>query len=635
MDTITFHKLKKMELRDLSTLTSFNCKTSAEFYTSGLAQLFNDKVRFPALEELEIINLYRLTAIWDNQLFLSQETEDSFQQLRLIKVYKCERLVNVIPPNVLPLLQNLESVEIDSCDSIVSGIEVVAIEEGGDEIIVFPHLKIVRVVNLPNLISFCCSEGSKEEASDKILVFPQLNKIRLSRLPKFGSFYCFINEKESKLKGNIPQRQALFNHKVKFPCVEDLVIEGMNQYRCLKLFNVASTESLTSFQNLKVLHVKRCDSLQAVFKVEGSRGAEETVASDKAMGKEVENNLVFPQLNEVVFEDLPSVTSFCGRNCISELPSVIKITVECCPKLEMFPCRYLKITEPLWNLNIVELNTVDAPFQPLPNEMVEFPILDTLIVSDESHVHHYCKVIRSLEVRNCWNLVNLSTLLQRFENIQKLTLKSCYALECIWITDPQGLLVFHNLTSLTVEKCMRLRYLFSLSIARGLTQLRDLNIVDCAVMEEIFKNEEQDAMDEIVFSQLHYLRVKKCIGLKYLFPLSITRSLTQLRDLRIEDCDAMEEIIKNAGGGGGGRGEDATDEIVFSQLGYLKLSYLPNLTCFCQTNNVFKFPSLTSFQMKECPSDIQIWILNHTIYKINDRLDATSCKGPFGVCSVL
>ncbi|XP_059663496.1 putative disease resistance protein At5g05400 [Cornus florida] len=406
MDTVTFRQLKKMELWGLPKLRSFNAntkKTSAEeCNVSGLAQLFNDKVRFPALEELEIKNLESLTAIWNNQLFPSPEAKDSFRQLRLIQVYKCEKLVNVIPPNVLPLLQNLESLKVDSCDSIVSGVEVVAVEEGTDEITMFPRLKTMTVVNLRNLISFFCSGGSKEEASEKFLVFPQLNKMKLFRLPKFSSFCCFKNENESILKENFPQRQALFDHKVKFPCLEKLFIEGMNNYRCLKLLNVASTQSLTSFQNLKELRVKECDSLQEVFKVEGSKGAEGTVASDKAMGKEVENNLVFPRLNEVVFEDLPSLTSFCGRNCISELPSGIRITIECCPKLKMFPCRYLNSSEPLRNLNILEINTVDAPIQTLPNEMVEFPIMDRLMLSDESmsegtcHVHPFCKV-RSLE----------------------------------------------------------------------------------------------------------------------------------------------------------------------------------------------------------------------------------------------
>ncbi|XP_059664986.1 probable disease resistance protein At4g27220 [Cornus florida] len=549
MDTVTFHQLKKIELWNLPKLRSFNANTSAEeCNVSGHAQLFNDKVRFPALEELEIIYLKSLTAIWDNQLFLGPEAEDSFRQLRLIKVYDCEKLVNVIPPNVLLLLQKLESLKVNSCDSIVSGVEVVAIEEGGDEIVVFPQLKTMELSCLPKLYTFCCSGGSKEEASDKILVFPQLNKMELSSLPKFSSFCCFRNEKESILKENIPQQEALFNHKVKFPFLEKLFIEGMNNYRCLKLLNVASTESLTSFQNLKELRVKRCDSLQEVFKVEGSKGAEETVASYKAMGKEVENNLVFTRLNKVVFTDLPSLMSFCGRNCISELPSVIKITIECCPKLEMFPCRYLN-TEPLRNLNMVELNTVDAPLQPLPNEMVEFPILDRLILSDESifegtcHVLPFCKVIRSLKVSNCSNFVNVSTLLQRFEitQMKKLTLVDLPKLERIWIMEPQGLLVFHNLTKLRVEKCVGLKYLFSLSIARSLTQLRDLSIVNCAVMEEIFKNE------------------------------------------------------------GGGEGEDATDEIVFSQLRYLKLSSLPNLTCFCQANNAFKIPSLTIVEIYQCP----------------------------------
>ncbi|XP_059656570.1 uncharacterized protein LOC132303353 isoform X2 [Cornus florida] len=179
------------------------------------------------------------------------------------------------------------------------------------------------------------------------------------------------------------------------------------------------------------------------------------------------------------------------------------------------------------------------------NDKVEFPILDRLILSDESifegtcHVLPFCKVPKSLEVHNCRNLVNVYTLLQRFETTQ-LTLVDLPKLERNWIMEPQGHLVFHNLTKLTVEK----------------------------------------------------------LGLKCLFSLSMAKSLAQLRDLRIQNCGVMEEILKNQGGGGG---ENATDEIEFSQLGHLILSYLPNLTCFCQANNAFKFPSLTRVDINVCP----------------------------------
>ncbi|GMY19447.1 probable disease resistance protein At4g27220 [Fagus crenata] len=70
---------------------------------------------------------------------------------------------------------------------------------------------------------------------------------------------------------------------------------------------------------------------------------------------------------------------------------------------------------------------------------------------------------------------------------------------------------FGNLTSLRLDACHRLKNVFSLSIARGLVQLQELDITSCTDMEEIFSKEGQDekAFDMIKFPQLKY------VGLSY------------------------------------------------------------------------------------------------------------------------
>ncbi|KAL7218970.1 hypothetical protein ACSBR2_012105 [Camellia fascicularis] len=70
---------------------------------------------------------------------------------------------------------------------------------------------------------------------------------------------------------------------------------------------------------------------------------------------------------------------------------------------------------------------------------------------------------------------------------------------------------FNNLIELTVRDC-RLKYLFSLSCARGFPRLQTLRIFDCEMMEAIVGIEEEKDEDElssqvINFSQLKYLRL--------------------------------------------------------------------------------------------------------------------------------
>ncbi|THG18330.1 hypothetical protein TEA_012542 [Camellia sinensis var. sinensis] len=75
--------------------------------------------------------------------------------------------------------------------------------------------------------------------------------------------------------------------------------------------------------------------------------------------------------------------------------------------------------------------------------------------------------------------------------------------------NPSGF--FNNLIELTIEDC-RLKYLFSLSCARGFPRLRSLEILDCELMEAIVGIEEEKDEDVlssqvINFSQLEYLRL--------------------------------------------------------------------------------------------------------------------------------
>ncbi|KAI8012021.1 Disease resistance protein [Camellia lanceoleosa] len=81
---------------------------------------------------------------------------------------------------------------------------------------------------------------------------------------------------------------------------------------------------------------------------------------------------------------------------------------------------------------------------------------------------------------------------------------------------------FNNLIELTIADC-RLKYLFSLSCARGFPRLQTLQIIGCKIMEAIVGIEEEKDEDElssqvINFSQLKYLRLKNLPKLISFYP---------------------------------------------------------------------------------------------------------------------
>ncbi|XP_059659075.1 probable disease resistance protein At4g27220 [Cornus florida] len=429
-EILIFPQLKTLTLEYLPKLKSFCCsyrsKRGGQENERGketlpiVEALFNDKVKFPALEELTVTELKSLRVIWKIKLFQGSEAEDSFRKVRLIEVYGCQKLVNVIPSNVLPRLQNLEKLDVDSCASVVSVVEVLNVEEGcatSAPTIILPRLRELKLYSLPNLRRtglyqkqyldvyhsysdltivdfFACDrlrnvfslsivrnlcqlrelriercwkmeeivviekrQEEEEETDDEILVFPQLRIMTLQMLPELRNFYCNCGSKEEEQteEDSIPEWRALFNQKVKFPCLEVLRIKDMKNFkeiwhstvptdsvpklrflqvkRCGELLNVASSRLLGSFENLEELKVQLCRFLEEIFKIEGSNATAGVDGRDEGVRNEVEDDLLLPRLKRVALEDLPCLSCF----CISKLPSLVTMSIERCPKLEMLP----------------------------------------------------------------------------------------------------------------------------------------------------------------------------------------------------------------------------------------------------------------------------------------------------------
>ncbi|RXH90638.1 hypothetical protein DVH24_035402 [Malus domestica] len=120
-------------------------------------------------------------------------------------------------------------------------------------------------------------------------------------------------------------------------------------------------------------------------------------------------------------------------------------------------------------------------------------------------------------------------------------------------SQPRGR-VFPNLEFLGLEKCSRLENLASTLIS---------------------------------FRNLTTFTIRDCHGLQYLIPYSVAKNLQQLKNLEVESCERMVEIVAS-------NGDDTENEITFSCLQDLKLCDLPSLQGFCTGNCIFKVPSLPS-----------------------------------------
>jgi hypothetical protein len=145
--------------------------------------------------------------------------------------------------------------------------------------------------------------------------------------------------------------------------------------------------------------------------------------------------------------------------------------------------------------------------------------------------------------------------------LRVLNLNELHMLTHLWKEDTQPSPIFHCLEDLYVTLCGKLKILVPASVS---------------------------------FQNLTNLEILKCHGLINLVTSSTAKSLVQLKKLSVSECESITEVVAGEGGEG-------NEVITFSQLTYLKLDCLPNLTSFCSRSYSFEFPSLEEVIVSKCP----------------------------------
>ncbi|KAG6701559.1 hypothetical protein I3842_08G171100 [Carya illinoinensis] len=206
---------------------------------------------------------------------------------------------------------------------------------------------------------------------------------------------------------------------------------------------------------------------------------------------------------------------------------------------------------------------------------------------------------------------------------------------------------FKNLKVLKVENCKKLRFIFSSSIARGLSLLEELDITKCNNVGAIFVKEEEDRIEDqgdmmlfrqlqtlvlkdlpklvgflstretnsegnlhdfqlpllhhqVPFPSLQTLRMKGLPKIKYVWscgqePKTVIRCLEHLQVLEIEDC-GVEEIVAFERGGEA----IAIRTLMFPKVTKLKFRNLPRLKGFYKGVHVSKWPMLKEMEIERC-----------------------------------
>ncbi|KAJ6757115.1 PHOSPHATASE putative-RELATED [Salix koriyanagi] len=159
--------------------------------------------------------------------------------------------------------------------------------------------------------------------------------------------------------------------------------------------------------------------------------------------------------------------------------------------------------------------------------------------------------VRSNEIASDTGLRTPMTLFNRkieFPNLEDLKLSSI-EVEKIWQDQPGELSCwFVRLTSLIVEGCRNLKYLFTTSMVESLAQLKRLELRDCVSMEEIIiKNGfgEEENVRGVMLPKLEFLKLKGLPNLTRFCSGHLIKCCF-LQELWIENCPALKTFISNS-----------------------------------------------------------------------------------------
>ncbi|XP_031287007.1 disease resistance protein At4g27190-like [Pistacia vera] len=208
------------------------------------------------------------------------------------------------------------------------------------------------------------------------------------------------------------------------------------------------------------------------------------------------------------------------------------------------------------------------------------------------------KKLNTLEVRDCKDLKCMIDASQVGEenpklhpSLAKLELEVLPELQCIWKgAMPMHVVNFQSLTDVYVRGCKSLAYLFTLSIALSLGQLKSLRVQYCESLEFLIKIEEGDnGRGEKMLSKLEDLRIERCKRLEYVFPVFVAVGLIQLKNLEIKDAAELKQVFH-------GKEENEVakegNDIKLPNLKKLKLYKLAKLIRFFPKNNHSTLPAL-------------------------------------------
>ncbi|KAF8040410.1 hypothetical protein BT93_B2595 [Corymbia citriodora subsp. variegata] len=537
-----FESIKKLQVLELARISGTYLPLSIEF----LGNLKSLSLVYCSLEDVTLLGKLKALQILHlpgSKIARLPKEIGELTELRLLNLTGCPRL-KVIEPGVLGSLINLEEL------CMARSFDRWEAEDEAPR----RNASLTELKNMNKLSTLWIAIPHSATLPRDL----PLGKLRKHKI-YIGDFWDrSIENKESRiLKLKLDSSIFLFDEWVQrcLQRTQQLHLDGLQDGN-----NNIHDLCVEGFQELKHLHIRNSPSFHYI--VPPTDNVQCTA---------------FTRLVSLFLENLDNFEKICCDDLALGSFSKLKIVkVDNCGEIKhLIP---LSMTKILSQLEEIEINRCHLMQQIVAAAQV-----------DEDEVHDpdvtSCN-LRRLTLRNLPGMTNF----YKTENLS------------VDFFDGQQLMKLHSLEAITIERCLLIREVFDLEgltsseEVKILSQLRELTLSDLSSLGCIWNKKPRRTL---CFQNLRVLKVQNCENLRFLFSSSMARGLGQIKEIEIVNCKLMEEIIDVQEE----ESEEAAtiDTLEFPLLTSLSLEELPNLRAFSYGKYCIHYPSLTRLMISGCP----------------------------------
>ncbi|GKV25965.1 hypothetical protein SLEP1_g35336 [Rubroshorea leprosula] len=455
------------------------------------------------LQNLETLDIFKC-----DSLIILLTSISSFQNLTTLNVTSCNGIINLVSVSTAQSLVQLKGITVNSCHMLT---EIVGNEGVGMQdyiVITFTKLKFLTLQWLPRLESFCSENFTFK--------FPCLEKVTVYQCPKLkifseGDLNTPLLQRVSTEKGEEENKyrwegdlnttiKRMYKEEVGFVGLQILMLSDFPKF--METWHIKNPQELLDFRQLQVLQIYNCSKFRYLL------------IHSMVMG--------LVQLSQLIVKNCGTMEQvIMGERAKNKmkLPHLWLINLESCLDLTSFY---------------------------VGSHGLELPRLSNFIVKDCPKMVT-CAASTSLEERNQEESHYLLSSKVETPNLEFLSLSSNNIQQILDNSIPGISSYVQNLRKLCVEGCDNLKNLLSSSMVKSFEQLNWLEIRDCNMMKEVILAEEstdEEKMCKIFFPNMEFLLLQDLPKLTR-FCSGNYLELPCLWKLKISKCPVLKTFISS------------------------------------------------------------------------------------------